>query len=225
MPRPPPGRETRNATDDPRTSAIRLATSAIISEFASPSVAGHEQRVAGARSCRARGSSRSPSSSPRRSEAMTSETSGAIRKTTPRPSRAAPAGAAAGVAGCRRTVRSTGPGERRTRAARASSATMTSTWSTDSAAARGEVELLGGEQVDLGLDVGVAQPAHREHDAERGRAEQEDDAGRRDDARAAAPAASPCGTPASGWRRAPPRPPRGAGRSPPRTRRPCAPPR
>ena len=47
----------------------------------------------------------------------------------------------------------------------------------------GKVQLLGGEQVDLGLDVGVAQPAHGEHDPERGRAEEEDDARRGDDAR------------------------------------------
>ena len=45
----------------------------------------------------------------------------------------------------------------------------------------GQVELLRGEQVDLGLDVGVAQAAHREHDAEGRGTEEEDDAGRRHD--------------------------------------------
>ena len=40
-----------------------------------------------------------------------------------------------------------------------------------------EVEQLGGEQVDLGLDRGVAQPAEGQHDAERRRAEQEHHAG------------------------------------------------
>ena len=39
-----------------------------------------------------------------------------------------------------------------------------------------EVEEVGGEQVDLGLDAGVAQPAEGQHDPERGGAEEEDDA-------------------------------------------------
>ena len=44
-----------------------------------------------------------------------------------------------------------------------------------------QVEERGGEQVDLGLDRGVPDPAQGQHHPERGRAEEEDDAGRADD--------------------------------------------
>ena len=51
-----------------------------------------------------------------------------------------------------------------------------------------QVEDGGGQQVDLGLDRRVADPAEGEHDPEGGRAEEEDDARGSRRSRAAAPA-------------------------------------
>ena len=75
-----------------------------------------------------------------------------------------------------------GRGTRAAAAAITRSTTTTRIWSDGQRRGRPQVEQVRGEQVDLGLDAGVAHAAEGQHDAERRRAEQEDHRRRRDSA-------------------------------------------
>ena len=181
----------------------------------------HQQRLLLARRCRAPGSW--PGSRRRRRAASPTTSAGSGRP------RAAPAASSRRRAGDVASREAPGPGHdpgdgrvRRTAGARGPEQQRRSPPPAGGPTARPrlQVEQLGGEQVDLGLDRAVAQPAQGEHDAERGGAEEEHHAGgghdRRSQRRAGSRSAAP--GPASRRGRPPPRP--GAGRATPTRRRP-----